>query len=120
LTDLDASVTDSNSKATDLHLLTMFQWELIPVCLSVGNRICMCGQDKFLALLLWFESIATLYLRFRKFQIQDDIFIISTEEDNFLIVDLGRKRVNEDSHNFQKAYKMQWCFRTCEGKAFNV
>jgi len=44
---------------------------------SVGTRpsmtccwqssLCVCRQDKFSALLPWFESVATLYLRFRKF-----------------------------------------------------
>jgi hypothetical protein len=90
------------------------------VWLSVGNRLCVCGQDKFFALLPWFESIATLYLRFRKFQTQNDTLIVLTEEDNFLIVNLGRQRVSEDSHSLQKTCEMQWCFCTCEGKAFNV
>jgi hypothetical protein len=79
----------------------MFLREPIPIWLFVGDRICMCEQDKFSALLPWFESVAILCLRFRKFrsQIQNEILMISTEEDNFLIANLGRQGVNEDSHN---------------------
>jgi hypothetical protein len=70
LTDLDANVTGPSLRVTDLRLLTMFLREPILVWLSVGDRICMCEQDKFSTLLPWFESVATLYLHFRKFRFQ--------------------------------------------------
>lgn len=86
--------------------------------LSVGNRVCVCGQGKFLALLPWFESVASLYLRFRKFQIQNDILIILAEEDSFLIVS-GRQRVRTPIV-CGKLTKCNGVFARVKKKLFNV
>jgi hypothetical protein len=69
-------VIDLNSRATDLHLLTMFLKELTPQYGFLLTVVSVCGQDKFSALLPRSELVTTLYLRFRKFQIQNDILII--------------------------------------------